>query len=475
MLRIEHTIFKNLIRSSGFIKDVYPHLKSEYFIEHVDNLLFNEISTYVDKYSNNPTEETLKIQIDQNRKIDENRQADLYEVLDAIIEDSTETPYTWIVEQSETFCKERSIYNAMVKSLKIADGESDESPHVIPDILKDALAVSFETQIGMDYLEDADSRFDSYTISEDRIRSHLDWLNFITKGGTPRKTLNCILGGTGVGKSTVMCDVAAGYLELGYNVLYISMEMSEKRIAERIDANLLDIPIADLFNVKKDQFLKKVAAVKSKTTGKLFIKEYPTSSAGVAQFKQLIQELSIKKGFKPDVICVDYLGITASSRIKMGGSTNSYSYLKAVAEEVRGLMVELNCVGWTAMQLNRGGIGNSDVSMTDTADSMAVVHTLDLYIAMMTDEEQEQNGTLTVKQLKNRYAGIIGDTLRFLIGVDRSKMRLFDLPNGLKYVKKEHTREKDIPLMENVDFMGDDKTEKKRDFTGFDFSPLELE
>ncbi len=475
MLRIEHTIFKNLIRSSGFIKDVYPHLKSEYFIEHVDNLLFNEISTYVDKYSNNPTEETLKIQIDQNRKIDENRQADLYEVLDAIIEDSTETPYTWIVEQSETFCKERSIYNAMVKSLKIADGESDESPHVIPDILKDALAVSFETQIGMDYLEDADSRFDSYTISEDRIRSHLDWLNFITKGGAPRKTLNCILGGTGVGKSTVMCDLAAGYLELGYNVLYISMEMSEKRIAERIDANLLDIPITDLFNVKKDQFLKKVSSVKSKTTGKLFIKEFPTSSAGVAQFKQLIQELSIKKGFKPDVICVDYLGITASSRIKMGGSTNSYSYLKAVAEEVRALMVELNCVGWTAMQLNRGGIGNSDVSMTDTADSMAVVHTLDLYIAMMTDEEQEQNGTLTVKQLKNRYAGIIGDTLRFLIGVDRSKMRLFDLPNGLKYVKKEHNREKDIPLMGDNDFLGDDKPEKKRDFTGFDFSPLELE
>lgn len=479
MLRIEHTIFKNLVRSSQYLKDAYPHLKSEYFTDKIDLTLFNKLSEYIDKYSTNPTEETLKIQIDKDKHIDEGTQDDLYEVLDAILEDTTETPFKWLVEQTEVFCKERAIYNAMVKSLKIAEGESEESEHIIPDILKAALAVSFTTQIGMDYLGDAESRFESYHTTEDKVESHLQWLNFITKGGAPRKTLNAILSGTGVGKSTVMCDLAAGYLELGYNVLYITAEMSEKRIAERIDANLLDVPITDLFNLKRDTFLSKISKIKGKTNGKLFIKEYPTGASHVGHYRQLIAELAIKKDFIPDVILIDYLGIIASSRIKMGGSTNSYSYLKAVAEEVRGLMVETNCVGWTAMQLNRGGIGNSDVNMTDTADSMAVVHTLDLFFALMTDEEQEANGTMTIKQLKNRYAGITGDTLRFHIGIVREKMRLTDLDGGIKYTSKVHRNEKDIDhgvspweeSAEEQEFSLDKK--KTKSFEGFDFSQLE--
>ena len=421
---IETTILKNLIHNDEYSRKVIPFIDKEYFEEFHEKIIFEEICTFIVKYNSLPTKETLTIESEKRTDITEEVFSKIRDCVGLL--DDTPNDHQWLLDTTEKWCKDRAIYLALVESISIADGNNEKkNPDAIPSILSDALAVSFDNQVGHDYLEDYEERYESYHRKEDKIPFDLDYFNKITKGGLPNKTLNIALAGTGVGKSLFMCHLAASTLLQSKNVLYITLEMAEEKIAERIDANLLNVPIQDIVNLPQQIFEKKVTNLSKKTQGTLIIKEYPTASAHSGHFKALLNELALKKSFKPDIIFIDYLNICASSRYRANSNVNSYSYIKAIAEELRGLAVETNVPIVSATQTTRSGYGSSDVDLTDTSESFGLPATADLMFALISTEELEEVGQIMVKQLKNRYHD---PTLnkRFVIGVDRAKMKLYD-------------------------------------------------
>ena len=403
-------------------------MKADYFTDRTERAIYDEISTFTEDYNSSPTIEALSIAVKERRNLtsDELQRCETY-LTEIQTSGSEQSDIRWLVDKTEKFCQEKAIYNAVLGSISILDGKDKlHDKGQIPKILSDALAVTFDTSVGHDYLENSDDRFEFYHRHEERIPFDLEFFNKITKGGLPAKTLNIALAGTGVGKSLFMCHVAAGNMSMGKNVLYITMEMAEERIAERIDANLLNVSLDELINLPKDLYDKKVEKVKSKTTGKLIIKEYPTASASVTHFRTLLNELNLKKSFVPDIIFVDYLNICCSSRIKAGSNINSYTYVKSIAEELRGLAVEFGVPIVSATQTTRSGYNSSDPGLEDTSESFGLPATADLMFALISSEELEEMGQLMVKQLKNRY----NDPTyykRFTVGIDRAKMRLYDV------------------------------------------------
>ena len=427
-MKLELTILKNLIYNEEYLRKVLPFIKPEYFTDNTDRVIFNEITSFTNQYNSPPTIEAVVLAIKERRNLKDEEVERCEQNLAEIKSSSQETsPIQWIVDKTEKFCQEKAIYNAILGSISILDGKDrTHDKGSIPSILSDALAVSFDSSVGHDYLENSDERYEFYHRQEERIPFDLDFLNKITKGGLPTKTLNIALAGTGVGKSLFMCHVAAGALVQGKNVLYITLEMSEERIAERIDANLLNVTMDDLAALPKDMYDKKIAKLREKTVGKLIVKEYPTASAGSTHFRTLLNELNLKKSFVPDIIFIDYLNICVSSRLKAGNNVNSYTYVKAIAEELRGLAVEFDVPVVSATQTTRSGYASSDPGLEDTSESFGLPATADLMFALISSEELEEMGQIMVKQLKNRYNDP-SYYKRFTLGIDRSKMRLFDV------------------------------------------------
>jgi len=424
--RLEQTILKNLIQNESFTRKVIPFLRSEYFTDSSEQLVFKLASEYFDKYTKNPTAEALLINLDNITSVNEKVVQESKLLLDNLKKNTEESAFEWIVDETEQWCKDRAIYIAVMDSIEVLDKKSQRSTGEIPDLLKDALAVSFDSHIGHDVIEDYEDRFEFYNKEEEKIPFDLEYFNKITKGGLPNKTLNICLAGTGVGKSMFMCHQASSCLMMGKNVLYLTMEMSEEKIAERIDANTLNIPIKEIPDLSKKQFETKIQRLKNKTTGKLIVKEYPTASAHVGHFRHLLQELDIKKDFRPDIIFIDYLNICASHRIKPGAGANSYTLVKSIAEELRGLAVEFDVPIVSATQTTRSGYGSSDIGLEDTSESFGLPATADLMFALITSDELEELDQMVVKQLKNRYND---PTIfkRFVIGVDRSRMKFYDV------------------------------------------------
>ena len=443
-INIEQTILRNLLTDEKYMRKVLPFIKPDYF-QGVYRTLFKETGKYVAKYNKLPTSETLIIELQESSNIS-NEQFQMSTDIIPQLFTTEEIDHDWLLDSTEKWCQDRAIHNAIMESISIIDGKHDKlTKGALPDLLSKALGVAFDTNVGHDYVENAEERYEFYHTEEDRISFDLEFFNKITKGGVPNKTLNIALAGTGVGKSLFMCHVAASALVDGKNVLYITMEMAEERIAERIDANLLNIPIDQLDKMSKDMFTKKVQDLSRKTTGKLIVKEYPTGSAHSGHFRGLLNELKLKRRFEPDIIFIDYLNICASSRMKaMGGSINSYTYIKAIAEELRGLAVEFELPIFSATQTTRSGYSNSDIGLEDTSESFGLPATADLMFALISTEELEREGQMMVKQLKNRYNDPTQNK-RFVIGVDRSKMRLFDVDEN------DQTLTDDTPVFDNTD------------------------
>ena len=431
MNRLEQTIIKNLVYNEEYVRKVLPFIRADYFSDNAEKIVFKEIFEFINQYKNPPTHEALVINFTEKKNLSETQVQEAIELLNKVHLDRDEPTETqWLIEQTEKFCQDRAIYNAIMESVSILDSKSEKrTKGEIPQLLSDALGVSFDNNIGHDYTQDYDSRYDSYHRVESRIRFDLDLFNKITKGGLPIKTLNIALAGTGVGKSLFMCHVAAGNLSQGQNVLYITLEMAEEKIAERIDANLLNIDLDELRTISKEDYTKKFSVLKAKTQGKLIIKEYPTAGASVLHFRALLNDLALKKNFRPDIIFINYLNICCSARIKPGANVNSYSYIKAIAEELRGLAVEFSLPVVSATQTTRSGFSNSDPGLEDTSESFGLPATADFMFALVTNEELEALNQILVKQLKNRY----GDPnlyKRFVLGVDRAKMRLYDVEDS---------------------------------------------
>jgi len=427
-MKLEQAILKTLVYNEDYLRKVLPFIKPEYFSDRTERTLFNEITSFTETYNSPATTEALSIAVKEKNNLsdDEVQKCEDY-IKEIEINRKTETEVQWLIDKTEKFCQEKAIYNAVLGSISILDGKDKSNDKgAIPKILSDALAISFDTTVGHDYLENSDDRYEFYHRKEERIPFDLDCFNKITKGGLPAKTLNIALAGTGVGKSLFMCHVAAGAMVQGKNVLYITLEMAEEKIAERIDANLLNVSLDDLMDLPKDMYDKKVARVKEKTTGKLIIKEYPTASASTTHFRTLLNELNLKRSFVPDIIFIDYLNICCSSRIKAGANINSYTYVKSIAEELRGLAVEHNVPIVSATQTTRSGFTSSDPGLEDTSESFGLPATADLMFALISSEELEEMGQMMVKQLKNRYNDP-SYYKRFTIGVDRAKMKLFDV------------------------------------------------
>ena len=424
MNKVENLVLRNLIHKEEYLRKVIPFIKSDYFEDQNQKIVFDEILKFAQEYNQPITKEALCIEVENRQDINESSFREVTQIISHLEDEPSE--FNWLVDTTEKWCRDRAIYLALMESIHIADGKDDKKNRdSIPSILSDALAVSFDTHIGHDYLEDYEQRYESYHKKEDKIEFDLEYFNKITKGGLPNKTLNIALAGTGVGKSLFMCHVASSVLLQGRNVLYITLEMAEERIAERIDANLLNVPIQQLVDLPKQMFESKVTNLSKKTQGTLIIKEYPTASAHSGHFKSLLNELALKKSFKPDIIFIDYLNICASSRYRGNSTVNSYSYIKAIAEELRGLAVEANVPIVSATQTTRSGYGSSDVELTDTSESFGLPATADLMFALISTEELEGMGQILVKQLKNRYND---PTIhkRFVVGIDRAKMRLYD-------------------------------------------------
>jgi len=427
-MKLEQTILKNLIYSDEYLRKVLPFLKSEYFTDRAERLIYDEIKSFTETYNNAPTSEALVLAIQERRNLTDAELEKCQTTIQEIEKTKGEkSQIQWLTDKTEQFCQEKAIYQAVLGSISILEGkDKTHDKGQIPKILSDALAVTFDTSVGHDYLENSDERYEFYHRHEERIPFDLDYFNKITKGGLPGKTLNIALAGTGVGKSLFMCHVAAGAMSQGRNVLYITMEMAEEKIAERIDANLLNVTLDDLTSLPKDMYDKKVAKLKAKTTGKLIIKEYPTASASATHFRSLLNELNLKKSFRPDIIFIDYLNICCSSRIKAGANINSYTYVKSIAEELRGLAVEYGVPIVSATQTTRSGFTSSDPGLEDTSESFGLPATADLMFALITSEDLQELGQIMVKQLKNRYND---PTMykRFTVGVDRAKMKLYDV------------------------------------------------
>lgn len=441
-LKIEQTILRSLLTDEVYMRKVLPFIKPDYF-EGPYRALFKEAGKFVAKYNKLPTKETFLVELNENSHLTGDTFTAAVEIARNLFE-GDKVDDDWLFENTEKWCQDRAIYNAVMESITIIDGKHDSlTKNALPDLLTKALGVAFDTNVGHDYIENVEQRYEFYHTEEDRTPFDLEYFNKITKGGVPNKTLNIALAGTGVGKSLFMCHVAASALVEGKNVLYITMEMAEERIAERIDANLLNVPIDQLENMSKDMFTTKVADLARKTTGRLIVKEYPTGAAHAGHFRALLNELKLKKQFMPDVIFVDYLNICASSRMKgMGGAINSYTYVKAIAEELRGLAVEFDLPVFSATQTTRSGYGNTDVGLEDTSESFGLPATADLMFALISTEELEKDGQIMVKQLKNRYNDPTMHK-RFVVGIDRAKMRLFDVE------ETEQTLVDDTPVFDN--------------------------
>ena len=427
-MRLETTILKNLIFSEDYTRKVLPFIQPEYFSDTKDKNLFKFVSEFVNKYKSLPTYESLVIELNDSRSLTEQEVKNTIGLLDEINQNKNEpTEIQWLIEQTEKFCQDKAIYNAIMESVSILDSNNtSKNKGEIPKLLSNALGVSFDSHIGHDYINDYDSRFEFYHRQETRIPFDLELFNTITKGGLPNKTLSICLAGTGVGKSMFMCHVAASCLSQGQNVLYITLEMAEERIAERIDANLLNVTMNDLHTMTKLEYDRKFESLRTKTHGKLIIKEYPTAAANAMHFRALLNELHLKKNFVPQIIFIDYLNICSSSRIKPGANVNSYSYIKAIAEELRGLAVEFNLPIVSATQTTRSGFTNSDPGLEDTSESFGLPATADFMFALISTEELEQLNQIMVKQLKNRFADP-NSNKRFVVGVDRAKMKLYDV------------------------------------------------
>ena len=456
---LEQTILRNLLTDEKYMRKVLPFIKPDYF-QGVYRILFKEAGKFVGKYNKLPSAETFKIELDQSDMIGGEQYSVAVDILPQLFS-KEKIDDIWLIDTTEKWCQDRAIYNAVMESISIIDGKHESlTKGALPDLLSKALGVAFDTNVGHDYIENADERFEFYHKEENRIPFDLEYFNKITKGGVPNKSLNICLAGTGVGKSLYMCHLASANLSAGSNVLYITMEMAEERIAERIDANLLNVPIDQLENLSKDMFSTKVADLQRKTNGKLIVKEYPTGSAHSGHFRGLLNELKLKKQFIPDIIYIDYLNICASSRMKaMGGSINSYTYIKAIAEELRGLAVEFNLPIFSATQTTRSGFGNSDVGLEDTSESFGLPATADLMFALISTEELEKLGQLMVKQLKNRYNDPTNHK-RFVVGVDRSKMRLYDVDES----EQTLTQDQDTPVFDKSNSGEKIKSER---FEGF--------
>ena len=457
-INLEQTILRNLLTNEEYTRRVLPFLVPDYF-DGVYKDLFKEVAKFVSKYNKIPTLESFKIEVDEGNRLSEENYRQAMEMLSNIFTPESEN-LDWLVERTEKWCQDRSVYNAVMESISIIDGKhATLQKNAIPDVLSKALGVSFDTQIGHDYLEQVDERYDFYHEQEERIPFDLDNFNKITKGGLPNKTLNIALAGTGVGKSLFMCHCASNILSQGRNVLYITMEMAEERIAERIDANLLNIPIDQIENLSKDMFRDKVSQINAKTDGKLIIKEYPTGQANTSHFRALLNELKLKKNFIPEIIFVDYLNICASSRMKMiGGAVNSYSYIKSIAEEMRGLAVEFNVPIMSATQTNRQGFQSDDPGLEDTSESFGLPATADLMFALISNDELNSMGKILVKQLKNRYNDPTKYN-RFTLKVDRSKMKLEDDDNQDMVTTKD-----DVPVFDKSEAGERVNAEKFKEF-----------
>ena len=422
---IERTALTQLVTNEQYARKVLPFIKEDYFADKTERTIFSEITKFVDKYNKIPTQTSLEIEVSGRKDLNEEEFKKVVAVIKTL--ESTDVDFDWLVNTTEQFCKDKAVYNAIVEGISIIDGKDKlRGPDAIPNILTEALAVGFDSRIGHDYLFDYDERYDYYHTVEEKIPFDLEFFNKITKGGLPPKTLNIALAGTGVGKSLFMCHVAANCLSQGKNVLYITLEMAEERIAERIDANLMNITIDDLHELPKQMFDDKIAKIIKSTSGKLIVKEYPTASAHTAHFRGLIKELAIKKSFKPDILFVDYLNICSSSRFKGATNVNSYMYIKSIAEELRGLAVETNIPIMSATQTTRSGFVSTDVGLEDTSESFGLPATADFMFALISNEELDELNQIAVKQLKNRYNDPTMNK-RFVIGIDRAKMRLFDV------------------------------------------------
>ena len=432
---MEQTILRNLLTNDKYARKVAAFLQPEYF-EGVYKNLFKEFTLFIAKYNKLPSMEAFKIEIDTGDRLNNEQYRHAIEILPNIFTPQSEN-LEWLIDRTEKWCQDRAVFNAVMSSISIIDGKHPSlQKNSIPDVLTKALAVTFDTNIGHDYLENIDERFEFYHKQEERIPFDLDYFNRITKGGLPNKTLNIALAGTGVGKSLFMCHCAASALSQGRNVLYITMEMAEERIAERIDANLMNVDIGALEYMEEEKFKDRVKSIAEKTHGKLIIKEYPTGQANTSHFRALLNELKLKKNFIPEIIFIDYLNICASSRMKsMGGSINSYTYIKAIAEEMRGLAVEFNLPIMSATQTTRSGYSNDDIGLEDTSESFGLPATADLMFALISNDELANQNQIMVKQLKNRYNDPVTNQ-RFTIGVNRSKMRLYDIDNSISVLKK---------------------------------------
>jgi len=458
MEKVEFLILRNLLFNEEYARKVIPFIKSEYFEDPNQKIVFEEIFKFIQEYNELSTKEVLLIEVEKRNDVNESSFRELVQLIQCLEDVPVEKQ--WLSDTTEKWCRDRAIYQALMESISIADGQDKKKNRdAIPSILSDALSVSFDNHIGHDYLQDYELRYETYHKKEDKIEFDIDYFNKITKGGLPNKTLNIALAGTGVGKSLFMCHVASSVLLQGRNVLYITMEMAEERIAERIDANLLNVPIQDIVELPKTMFDSKVNNLAKKTQGTLIIKEYPTASAHSGHFKSLLNELALKKSFRPDIIFIDYLNICASERYRGNSTVNSYSYIKAIAEELRGLAVEANVPIVSATQTTRSGYGSSDVDITDTSESFGLPATADLMFALISTEELEELGQLLVKQLKNRYND---PTIhkRFIVGIDRAKMRLYDCEQSAQNDMLDNKKE------EEYDF---EDRKPKKSFEGFNF------
>ena len=458
MDQVEILILRNLLYNEQYLRKVIPFIKSEYFEDNNQKIVFEEILKFVQEYNEPATKEVLCIEVEKRQDINDTSFKEITQMI-SYFED-VPSEFNWLVNTTEKWCRDRAIYIALMESIHIADGKDEKKNRdSIPSILSDALAVSFDTHIGHDYLLDYEQRYESYHKKEDKIEFDLEYFNKITKGGLPNKTLNIALAGTGVGKSLFMCHVASSVLLQGRNVLYITLEMAEERIAERIDANLLNVPIQDIAELPKQMFENKVTNLAKKTQGQLIIKEYPTASAHSGHFKSLLNELALKKSFRPDIIFIDYLNICASSRYRGGSNINSYTFVKSIAEELRGLAVEFNVPIVSATQTTRSGYGSSDVELTDTSESFGLPATADLMFALISTEELEGLGQILVKQLKNRYND---PTIhkRFVVGIDRAKMRLYDCEQSAQQDILDNGKDEEYDYEEK---------KPKKTFEGFKF------
>ena len=459
MEKVEFLILRNLLYNEEYLRKVIPFIKPEYFENSNQKIIFEEIQSFVDQYNELPTKEVLSIEIEDRKDVNESSFKELINMVSSLSDDPTD--FGWVTDTTEKWCRDRAIYLALMESISIADGQDEKKNRdAIPGILSDALGVSFDNNVGHDYLQDYEERYEIYHRKEEKLPFDLEYFNKITKGGLVNKSLNIALAGTGVGKSLFMCHVAASSLLQGKNVLYITLEMAEERIAERIDANLLNVNIQEIVDLPKMMFETKVNNLAKKTQGTLIIKEYPTASAHSGHFKSLLNELALKKSFRPDIIFIDYLNICSSERYRGNSTVNSYSYIKAIAEELRGLAVETNVPIVSATQTTRSGYGSSDVELTDTSESFGLPATADLMFALISTEELESLGQILVKQLKNRYNDYSVHR-RFVVGIDRAKMRLYDCEQSAQDDLLDNGKEEE--------YNNDEQEKPKKSFSGFKF------